>query len=278
MTDATVIAAAEAAKTKAGFLKSHPLGYFILSMMAGIYVGFGIVLIFAIGAPLLAANSPAAKLAMGASFGIALSLVIIAGSELFTGNNMVMAIGMLRRTVSPWAVGAVWLASFLGNLAGSLALAWLVVRSGVLGAQPQLGVIEKTVTTKMTLSFGTLFYRGLLCNWLVCLAVWSALRTKSEAGKLIMIFWCLFAFIAAGFEHSVANMTLLAIGLLQPHGAAVSISGFVHNLLPVTLGNIAGGALFVGGAYWLANTRLRLPGRAQAPLHQVAGAEGVAGD
>lgn len=278
MTEETVIEAAGAAEKKARYLFSNPLGYFVLSMLAGIYVGFGIVLIFAIGAPLTAANSPAAKLAMGASFGIALSLVIIAGSELFTGNNMVMAIGLLRRTVSPWAVGAVWLVSFAGNLAGSLALAWLVARSGVLGAQPHLGVIEKTVTAKMTLSFGTLFYRGLLCNWLVCLAVWSALRTKSEAGKLIMIFWCLFAFIAAGFEHSVANMTLLAIGLLQPHGAAVSISGFVHNLVPVTLGNIAGGALFVGGAYWLANTPLRLPGRAVATLRQPLGAEGAAGD
>src|SRR5579883_1646790 len=199
MTEATVAAAVEAAEAKGRYLSGNPLGYFVLSMLAGVYIGFGIVLIFAIGAPLLAANSPAAKLAMGASFGIALSLVIIAGSELFTGNNMVMAVGLLRRTVSPWAVGAVWLASFVGNLAGSLALAWLVVRNGVLGAQPHLGVIEKTVTAKMTLSFGTLFYRGLLCNWLVCLAVWSALRTKSEAGKLIMIFWCLFAFIAAGF-------------------------------------------------------------------------------
>ncbi len=278
MTEETMIEAAGAAAKKARHLFSNPLGYFVLSMLAGIYVGFGIVLIFAIGAPLTAANSPAVKLAMGASFGIALSLVIIAGSELFTGNNMVMAIGMLRRTVSPWAVGAVWLVSFAGNLAGSLALAWLVVRSGVLGAQPHLGVIEKTVTAKMTLSFGTLFYRGLLCNWLVCLAVWSALRTKSEAGKLIMIFWCLFAFIAAGFEHSVANMTLLAIGLLQPHGAAVSISGFVHNLVPVTLGNIAGGALFVGGAYWLANTPLRLPGRTAAAVRQPLAAEGAAGD
>ena len=278
MTEETVTEAAGAAATKARYLFSNPLGYLILSMLAGIYVGFGIVLIFALGAPLLAANSPAAKLAMGASFGIALSLVIVAGSELFTGNNMVMAIGLLRRTVSPWAVGGVWLVSFAGNLAGSLALAWLVVRSGVLGAQPHLGVIEKTVTAKMALSFGTLFYRGLLCNWLVCLAVWSALRTKSEAGKLIMIFWCLFAFIAAGFEHSVANMTLLAIGLLQPHGAAVSISGFVHNLVPVTLGNVAGGARFVGGAYWLANAPLRLPGRSEITLRPPLGVEGAAGD
>jgi nitrite transporter NirC len=202
--------------------------------------------------------------------------VIIAGAELFTGNNMVMAVGLLRRTVSPWALLGVWLVSFAGNLAGSLALAWLVTRSGVLGAHPQLGVIEKAVAAKMQLSFGSLFYRGVLCNWLVCLAVWSALRMQSEAGKLIMIFWCLFAFVGAGFEHSVANMTLLALGLMQAHGPAVTLAGFVHNLVPVTLGNIAGGALFVGGAYWLAGTPLRLPRRVAARM--LIGAEVAAGD
>jgi len=112
VTEETVLEAAAAAGNKTRCLFGNPLGYLVLSMLAGIYVGFGIVLIFAIGAPLMAADSPAAKLAMGDSFGIALSLVIIAGSELFTGNNMVMAIGLLRRTVSPWAVGSVWLVSF----------------------------------------------------------------------------------------------------------------------------------------------------------------------
>jgi nitrite transporter len=277
MTETTLVAAAEAAKTKAAFLRSHPLGYFILSALAGIYVGFGIVLIFAIGAPLLAANSPVAKLAMGASFGIALSLVIIAGAELFTGNNMVMTIGMLRGSASPLALGAVWLVSFVGNLLGSLALAWLVAKSGVLAAAPHQAIIEKTVAGKMSLPAGALFFRAVLCNWLVCLAVWCAMRSSSEAGKLIMIFWCLFAFIGAGFEHSVANMTLLGIALFQPHGAAVSVAGFVHNLEWVTLGNIVGGALFVGGAYWLANQRLQLPMRAGSKQAAML-PEGAAGD
>ncbi|HTE86206.1 MAG TPA: formate/nitrite transporter family protein [Dehalococcoidia bacterium] len=278
MTDATVIAAAEAAKTKAGYLRSHPLGYLILSAMAGIYVGFGIVLIFAIGAPFLAANSPAAKLAMGASFGIALSLVIVAGAELFTGNNMVMTIGVLRRTSSPIALTAVWLVSFIGNLIGSLALAWLVAKSGVFAAAPHQAIIERTVATKMALPFGALFFRGVLCNWLVCLAVWCAMRSTSEAGKLIMIFWCLFAFIGAGFEHSVANMTLLGIGLFQAHGSAVTWAGFAHNMEAVTLGNIVGGALFVGGAYWLANQKLslftgRVPAESPGMLPEGAGGD-----
>ena len=278
MTEASVQAAAEAARTKAEYLRRQPLGYLILSALAGVYVGFGIVLIFAIGAPLLAAGSPAAKLAMGASFGVALSLVVYAGAELFTGNNMVMTIGALRRTASPGALALVWAVSFAGNLLGSLALAWLVARSGVFGGAPHLEVIERTVATKMNLPFASLFWRGVLCNWLVCLGVWTAMRSQSEAGKLVMIFWCLFAFISAGFEHSVANMTLLGIGLFQPHGAAVSWVGFADNLVPVTLGNIVGGALFVGGAYWLANQPLRLPLPRPAETHAAVAAESAAGD
>jgi nitrite transporter NirC len=271
-------AVAEAARSKTDYLRRYPLGYLILSALAGVYIGFGIVLIFAIGAPLQAAGSPAVKLAMGASFGIALSLVIFAGAELFTGNNLVMAVGGLRGVVSPGSVGLVWLLSFAGNLLGSLGLAWLVAKSGVLGGAPHLAFIDKTVATKMQLPFGTLLVRGILCNWLVCLAVWSAMRSTSDAGKLLMIFWCLFAFIGAGFEHSIANMTLLGIGLMQPHGPAVTVGGFVHNLVPVTLGNIIGGALFVGGAYWLANQPLRLPRAASLIEPALPAPEQAAGD
>ena len=278
MTEASVTAAAEAARTKAEYLRRHPAGYLVLSALAGVYVGFGIVLIFAIGAPLLAAGSPAARLAMGASFGVALSLVVFAGAELFTGNNMVMTIGVLRGTTSSRALAAIWLLSFIGNLAGSLALAWLVARSGVLGSAPHLAVVEKTVAAKMGLSFSELFLRGVLCNWLVCLGVWTAMRSQSEAGKLVMIFWCLFAFIGAGFEHSVANMTLLGIGLMQPHGDTVSVAGFVHNLVPVTLGNVVGGALFVGGAYWLANQPLSLPRLRPLTEPRAIPVEGAAAD
>src|SRR5690606_21475526 len=119
-----------------------------------------------IGAPLAAAGSPFTKFVMGASFGVALSLVIFAGSELFTGNNMVMAIGVLRRTVGVQHLGAVWVLSFAGNLAGSLAFAWLVAESGVLGGLPQLDFVANTAATKMNLPAGELFLRGILCNWL----------------------------------------------------------------------------------------------------------------
>lgn len=255
MYDETIAAVARAARQKSEYLQRSPSGYLLLSALAGVYVGFGIILIFAVGAPLWEAGSPFTKVVMGASFGIALSLVIFAGSELFTGNNLVMAIGVLR-SASPAMLGAVWVMSFAGNLIGALAFAWLVAKSGVLSSGPQLAFVQKTVETKMDLPFGELFVRGILCNWLVCLAVWTSIRAQSETARLIMIFWCLFAFIGAGFEHSVANMSLLGVGLFLDHGPAVSWGGFADNLIPVTLGNIVGGTVFVGGAYWFSSLPL----------------------
>jgi nitrite transporter NirC len=110
--------------------------------------------------------------------------------------------------------------------------------------------ILKTSASKMAVPFMELFFKGILCNILVCLAVWCFYKLKEETAKLIMIFWCLFAFITTGFEHSIANMTLLSASLMIPHNAAVSFGGLAYNLTAVTLGNIVGGAVFVGMAYW----------------------------
>ena len=247
----TIATAAAAARTKAGLLGTSPMKYLILSAMAGIYVGLGIVLIFCIGAPLQAAGSGAVKAVMGASFGVALTLVIFAGSELFTGNNMFMTIGLLSRTVNGAALVRIWIASFVGNLAGSLLLAMATAASGVLSRTPAREFLLGVVSAKMAAPASELFFRAVLCNMLVCLAVWMGLRTKSESARLVLIFWCLFAFIGSGFEHSVANMTLLGIGLFLPHDPAlVSWTGFARNLTIVTAGNIVGGALLIGLPYW----------------------------
>ena len=249
MAKETIATVTRTAQTKADMLRRSPLQYLVLSMLAGAYIGFGIILIFSIGAPLAAAGSASVKVVMGASFGIALALVIFAGSELFTGNNMVMTVGSLGGAVTWRSTAAVWGASYIGNLVGSLLLAFAAVESGLVAKAPLQGFIAAAAAAKMAAPFGELFWRGLLCNTLVCLAVWTALRAKDDTAKLGMIFWCLFAFIGAGFEHSVANMTLLGISLLGPHDAHIAWSGFVHNLVPVTLGNIVGGGVVIGAAY-----------------------------
>lgn len=238
---------------KVAYLECSPLGYAILAALAGVYLGFGITLIFSVGAPFAAEGSAALKLVMGVSFGIALTLVVFAGSELFTGNNMVGVIGALAGRITWSQVWMLFAWSLIGNLLGSLAVAWMVVQSGVVSAAPQAALIQKVAGIKMSLPAGELFLRGILCNWLVCLAVWTASRTTSDAAKIFLIFWCLFAFIGSGFEHSIANQSLLGLALFLPHAEGVSWAGFAWNQTWVILGNVVGGGVFVGGLYWLAS-------------------------
>ena len=248
----------DASEKKIEYMKKSPLGYLILSALAGIYLGFGITLIFSVGGPIADAGGGAyLKLIMGASLGIALSLVIFAGSELFTGNNMIFAVSRLANRVGVGSIVMLFVMCFVGNFIGSAFLGWMVVEGGSLTEASQ-ALILKVAAGKMGLGAKEAFLRGILCNWLVCLAVWISLRTKSETAKLIMIFWCLFAFIGSGFEHSIANQSLLSMAMLLPHGAEVSIAGFIHNQIFVTLGNLVGGGAFVGLVYWLATPSLRM--------------------
>ncbi len=242
---------ASLAANKFSFLDQSLGGYLVLSMLAGVYLGFGIALIVSLGGPLAAAGSPLVKLVMGASFGIALTLVIFAGSELFTGNNMVGAIGGLSRAVTWSQVVQINFWSWFGNLVGSLALAWLVIQSGVFSKGPTADLIEKVAAVKMSLPAWELFTRGILCNWLICLAVWTSGRTSNDVAKILLIFWCLFAFIGTGFEHSIANQSFLGMALFLPHEGTITWTGFWYNQLFVVLGNIVGGGVFVGALYWM---------------------------
>ena len=242
---------------KAVFLKRNPVGYFIASMLAGVYVGLGIILIFAIGAPFAQAEHPAIKLIMGASFGLALTLVVFAGSELYTGNVLFLGLGRLHGTCSWQDVAGVWTVSWFGNLAGSLVLAWVAVSAGsIAGAMP---FIAKVAGSKMAVGPWALIGRGLLCNLLVCLALWTSSRTKSDTAKILLIGWCLFGFIGSGYEHSIANMTLLGLGVLGQSGSAVGWGGFWYNVLWVTIGNTACGLLLAGAYHLATRDATRLP-------------------
>lgn len=239
----------EVAVKKVNFYKSGIIKYLIASMWAGAYVGFGIFLIMTIGGLGSESNFPFTKMLMGISFGIALSLVIMAGSELFTGNNMILTVGALDKKVT-WKDSAnIWVWSFIGNAIGSTLLGLLLSLTNA-SATPTGAFILKTAATKMNGDFIPLLVNGILCNLLVCLAVLCSVKMKSESGKLIMVFWCLFAFITSGFEHSVANMTVFATALFMPHPETVSLMGVFQNMIPVTLGNFIGGALLLGASYF----------------------------
>ncbi len=247
----------KAAANKAAFLKKSLGRYLVASSWAGTYVGFGIILIMVIGGFGTTAESPFTKAFMGLAFGIALSLVIMAGSELFTGNNLIMTVGALDRSVTWKDAFKIWGASYVGNFVGSFIVGGLFVLTKISGTSTG-DFILKVSAAKMNDDFMSLMVKGILCNLLVCLAVLCAVRMKSESGKLIMVFWCLFAFITAGFEHSVANMTIFAMGLFMPHPDTISVVGMFGNLVPATIGNFIGGAVMLGGTYFYMGSSKRV--------------------
>jgi nitrite transporter NirC len=185
-----------------------------------------------------------------------LTLVIFAGSELSTGNMMTMIQGLFdkARGVGPGAATAVIAVSFLANFLGAAIFGWLIHDSGILGITtpghpaPGQALLASIVSSKSSESAQALFFRGVLCNFLVCLAVWTAARTRSDGAKLVLIFWCLLAFICSGFEHVVANMDIYWMAIFQ-HVPQATWVNFGKNLLFSGLGNLVGGGLLVGVAY-----------------------------
>ncbi|HVT89344.1 MAG TPA: formate/nitrite transporter family protein [Tepidisphaeraceae bacterium] len=274
-----IAAMGDQAATKLREQKKSLLGHIIRSMLAGMYVGAAIVLIFTIGA-FLSKDSPGlVKLVMGVCFGGALTIVIFAGSELFTGSNLVLTLGVLTRKSTPKDLLTNWVWTWVGNLLGSMLLAVMVFRSGVISADPVKSFILKVTETKMNLPAEQLIWRAILANWMVCLGVWMATRVKSETGKIIMIWWCMFTFITCAYEHSIANMTALTMGLLLPHEgiAGITLNGFAYNLALATLGNIVGGAFFVGGLYWLGSPAAREAAAAVPELSPAIEPDALAG-
>lgn len=250
----SVMGFANTAQEKREKLRSDPIGFIVLAIMAGAYVGLGILLIFSVGQGVDPSIRP---IVMGASFGIALILVVFAGSELYTGHTMYMTHGILTGKTSVNDLIACWLASWGGNLIGAILLGVLFVYGGgglILHGEDKL-LLHAVAAKKMHGDALQLFFNGILCNWLVCLALWSASRTENDMAKIGIIWFCLYAFIAAGFEHSVANMTIFAVTLLSDHPDSLTIAGALRNLLFVSLGNAVAGVGVMGVGYWLAAGR-----------------------
>ena len=239
---------ADYAATKVAMTR-RPFAYLLQGALAGAYVGVAVVLMLTAAGGFALENSPVTKLVQGLVFGVALTLVLAAGGELATSNMMTLTQGAIRKTIS-WRDGGATLGfSLVGNLVGAIAFGAMVHASGVVGPETAAGkMLASLIEAKGHESGSELFWRAVLCNMLVCLAIWSAVRLRSEVAKLIVIFWCLLAFITSGFEHVVANMTTFTLGILGgvPGGDVLE---FARNLLFVGTGNLVGGALVVGAAY-----------------------------
>lgn len=218
----------------------------VMGFLAGAFISLGAMLATRMGA-LITFDKGVAALTSGVVFSIGLMLVVIAGAELFTGNNL-MFMSVLSGDAKLKDMLIKWAIVFASNFLGAVFLAWLMYHSGLLTG----AVADKAVTIavgKAELAFFPALIRGILCNWLVCLAVWMALASQDVIGKIAGMLFPVMMFVAAGFEHSIANMYFIPVGImLDP--VQVSWSGFFSNLLPVTIGNIIGGAFFVATAYW----------------------------
>ena len=244
----------------------------ILSVMAGAFIAFG-----AAGSCVAAhtvESAGVAKALAGALFAAGLIMVVVAGGELFTGNSL-MLMAMAEGRISPWQLLRSWLVVYAGNFAGALLTAGLVCLSGQWGMSGGLlgASVIKTAAGKTALSFQNAFFLGVLCNWLVCLAVWMSFAARDIAGKVLVIFFPIWLFVTSGFEHSVANMYYIPAGILAAadpalaeRAASVGLSPealanlnwgvmLQANLLPVTLGNVVGGGGLVALAYWFVYRR-----------------------
>ena len=245
------------AQTKAGTDLASAL---VLSVLAGAFIAMGATFMLVVKSD---ASLPfaATQLLGGFSFTLGLFLILAAGAELFTGNCL-MVMGPLAGRFSWGKLFANWGIVLLGNLVGSVLAAAVLIAAGVASSNGgALGEAAIAVAEgKVALDWGTAFARGVLCNMLVCLAVWIGHSANSVTDKFFSALLPVMAFMAAGFEHCVANMFFLPYALmLQASGVAgsVDLAGVVHNLSAATLGNLVGGVVLVGCSYWFVYGRSR---------------------
>ena len=249
--------------------KLDVLSTVLLGILAGAFIGLGAMLCTLVTTD-AGLGFGLTKLLGGVAFCLGLILVVVAGAELFTGNCL-LVMAWFGGKVSFGRLLRNWGWVYFANLAGSLALAGLMFytlqwgfNSNAVGANAVL-----IANAKVNLSFTSALTRGILCNALVCLAIWLAFSARTVVGKIFGILFPITAFVAAGFEHSVANMYFIPMGMLLANQSAVvqaagltsagvanlNVAGFVGNLIPVTIGNIIGGSLLVGAVYWTAYLR-----------------------
>jgi len=245
---------------------------FILAFLAGAYIAFGGLLAIKV-----AGNIPVeywgnlTRLAFAMVFPVGLLLVLLAGADLFTGNCMYLPAALKHKTATFGGLARSWSISYLGNFVGSILVVFflghltgLLLDGSAEAGRPLADYAVKLANLKCGLSWDVSFFRGIGCNWLVCLAIYMSLAAGDGVSKAVLLWPPIAAFVAIGFEHSVANMTFIPMGILigqseiyQATAGAVPLTaswaGLVNNLVPVTLGNIVGGAVFVALFYYRAN-------------------------
>jgi formate/nitrite transporter len=250
------------------------LDVFALSVLAGAFIALGAIFATTVSAGGSELAYGVVRLLAGVTFSLGLVLVVVAGAELFTGNNLIVMAWASRRVSTARLLGN-WAVVWVGNFVGAFATAVIVYMSKqyTFGGGEVGETALAIASTKTGYGFSEALALGMLCNALVCLAVWLTYGAHTTTDKILAVILPIAAFVAAGFEHSVANMYFISIGLLIESDEAFvasldpppDLSGltwgsfFADNLLPVTIGNIVGGAVLVGAVYWFVYLRRRTP-------------------
>lgn len=223
-----------------------------LAFLAGAYIAFGglLAIIVGGGSPGIAANNPGiTKFLFGAMFPIGLILVVIVGAELFTGNNAYFIPNIINKKQALKSMLKNWGLVYVGNFVGAVFVAYIITHlTHIVSSEPFVDTVHKIAIGKTSHTFLVTFIKGIGANWLVCLAVWQGMAAKNTTGKILAIWLPVMAFVTMGFEHSIANMYFIPLAIFE--GADITWYTFiVKNLIPATIGNIVGGAVFVGMFY-----------------------------
>ncbi|MFC5700315.1 formate/nitrite transporter family protein [Cohnella faecalis] len=244
------------AEKKLAVFRQSFIRYIARSMLASMFIGFGVIVAFKTGNYFYTEHSPLTYPAAAITFGAAIILIFYGGGDLFTGNTFYFTFSALRKKMQWLTVLRLWLFTYIGNMLGACCFALLIYLTGLFEDSSVNGFLLSVVAHKMQTPTSELFFRGILCNWLVCLAFFVPMSMKQDGSKMFAMMLFVFCFFISGYEHSIANMCTFAIALVLNHPGTISVDGVLHNLIPVTLGNILGGSVFMGFMYYFVNKPL----------------------
>lgn len=226
--------------------------YLSRSMLASMFIGFGVIVAFKTGSFFYLEHSPLTYPMAAITFGAAIILISYGGGDLFTGNTFYYTYAALRKRMKWSDTCRLWVLSYFGNILGAATFALLIWTTGLFASPDVHAFLLEVVHKKMAAPTSELFFRAILCNWLVCLAFFVPMSMKGDGAKMFAMMLFVFCFFISGYEHSIANLCTFAIAfVLDP--ANFSYAGGFHNIIPVTLGNLIGGSILMGLMYHYVN-------------------------
>lgn len=243
----------ELALKKYKIFRQSQIRYIARAMLASMFIGFGVIVAFKTGNFFYLEHSPLTYPMAAITFGAAIILIAYGGGDLFTGNTFYYTYAALRKKLQWPEVIRLWVLSYVGNIIGAAVFALLIFLTGLFTDPSVNGFLLSVVEHKMATSTSELFFRAILCNWLVCLAFFIPMSLQGDGAKMFAMMLFVFCFFISGYEHSIANMCTFAIALVLNHPGTISVYGVTHNLIPVTLGNLVGGVILMGFMYHFAN-------------------------